>query len=173
MNLHLGCGKVRIPGYVNVDCLCSDSVDVLADIRQLPFANGSVETIYMCSVLEHLSRSEWRPVLSKCYDLLCSGGVLYVSAPDFEIIAQRYLETYDLDELLGLLRISCDRHGMIFDNIILASALMDLGFYRIAKYNWHSFIVGELGIDDFSQAYLPHMDKKNGTLMMLNVKAVK
>ena len=28
-------------------------------------------------------------------------------------------------------------------------------------------------IDDYSQAYIPHMDKDNGTLMSLNVEAIK
>jgi hypothetical protein len=27
--------------------------------------------------------------------------------------------------------------------------------------------------DDHSQAYLPHMDKENGTLISLNIEAVK
>ena len=28
-------------------------------------------------------------------------------------------------------------------------------------------------VDDFSQAYIPHMDKENGILISLNVKCVK
>lgn len=28
-------------------------------------------------------------------------------------------------------------------------------------------------VDDFSQAYLPHMDKENGILMSLNIEAIK
>jgi hypothetical protein len=28
-------------------------------------------------------------------------------------------------------------------------------------------------MDDYSQSYLPHMDKENGTLMSLNLEAVK
>ncbi len=44
-------------------------------------------------------------------------------------------------------------------------------FYDIQEWDWRSVEHGK--IDDYSQAYLPHMDKENGTLISLNVECVK
>ena len=60
---------------------------------------------------------------------------------------------------------------MIFDFAVLKGGLEAAGFTDIRRYDWRQTEIGELGIDDFSQAYLPHMDKDNGRLMMLNVEA--
>ena len=173
--LHLGCGGKIIPGYVNIDILDAPGVDAVCDIRALPFDDGSVDLIYACSVVEHLSRGEWRAVLAHWRDKLAPGGILRLSVPDFEAACQRYGETGDMEELLGLLiggqKDAYDRHGMIFDFAVLKGGLEAAGFTDIRRYDWRQTEIGELGIDDFSQAYLPHMDKDNGRLMMLNVEA--
>ena len=46
-----------------------------------------------------------------------------------------------------------------------------MGFERVARYDWRDTEHAE--IDDYSQAYVPHMDKENGTLVSLNVQAYK
>ena len=55
----------------------------------------------------------------------------------------------------------------------MVEALKELGFKDIHRYDWKEFDTGKLGVDDYSQAYLPHMDKENGTLMVLNICATK
>ena len=62
---------------------------------------------------------------------------------------------------------------MIFDFDTLAKGLREVGFENVRRYDWRKTELGELGIDDFSQAYLPHMDKDHGRLMMLNVEATR
>ena len=62
---------------------------------------------------------------------------------------------------------------MVFDYSSLAEGLMEAGFWIPKRYDWRDTDVGIWGIDDYSQAYLPHMDKENGTLMSLNVEAIK
>jgi hypothetical protein len=49
--------------------------------------------------------------------------------------------------------------------------LKTIGFDKIYKYDWRN--TEHSDIDDFSQCYLPHMDKENGKLMSLNVEAIK
>ncbi|HAI38830.1 MAG TPA: methyltransferase, partial [Maribacter sp.] len=39
------------------------------------------------------------------------------------------------------------------------------------KYDWRQ--TEHAKFDDHSQAYIPHMDKENGTLISLNIEAVK
>ena len=62
---------------------------------------------------------------------------------------------------------------MVFDFATLAEGLEAVGFRNVRRYDWRETDVGKLGIDDYSQAYLPHMDKESGRLMMLNVEADK
>jgi len=82
-----------------------------------------------------------------------------------------------MDYLLGLIvggqRDPYDRHGMVFTHQTLTCGLLMAGFSKVVDYDWKTTIVGSLGIDDYSQAYLPHMDKINGRLMVLNLEAVK
>jgi hypothetical protein len=62
---------------------------------------------------------------------------------------------------------------MIFDFATLARGLEQAGFGDVRRYDWRQTDIGKAGIDDYSQAYLPHMAKDTGRLMMLNVEAVR
>ena len=177
IKLHLGSGSVKIPGYLNIDITSYPEVDYVADVRNLPFEDKSVDFIYAAAILEHISRSEWKSVLLHWYNKLCTGGQLRVSVPDFEAICEWYIEHKKLDGLYGLVvggqRDKYDYHGMIFDFNTLSDGLKEVGFSDIKRYDWKKTELYDLGIDDFSQAYLPYMNKKTGKLMMLNVIATK
>ena len=177
IRLHLGCGRRILPGYVNVDVQPHAGVDVLADIARLPFGAESVDLIYSCAVIEHFGRRQWRGVLAHWYATLKAGGVLRLSTADFEAAVQQYLHAGNVEELLGLIvggqKDRWDRHGMIFDFKTLAAGLNAVGFGHVRRYDWRQTDLGQFGLDDYSQAYLPHMDKDHGRLMMLNVVAEK
>lgn len=177
IKLHLGCGKIRLPGYANVDIQASSSVDVVADLRLLPWADGTIDLIYSCSAIEHFGRREWVGVIKEWARTLKPGGKLRLSTADFDAAVARYQETENLQELLGLLiggqKDEYDWHGMIFNFAELSKGLLEAGFHDITRYRWQETDIGKLGIDDYSQAYLPHMDKQNGRLMMLNVEATR
>ena len=51
------------------------------------------------------------------------------------------------------------------------SDLESLGFAEVKTWDWKNS--EHSSYDDFSQAYLPHMDKENGVLMSLNIQAKK
>ena len=54
MKINLGCGKWPLKGYVNIDNIKGDGVDIVADIMELPFDDESVEEIIGIDVLEHI-----------------------------------------------------------------------------------------------------------------------
>ena len=175
--LHLGCGKRRIPGYTNVDINQSDSVDLVCDISNLPYCENSVDMIYSCAVIEHFSRNKWKEVLSHWHSLLVPGGMLRISTADFESVCKEYFENKNIEDLLGLVvggqRDTYDFHGMVFDYEYLKKGLEECGFRTIRRYCREDTDLAEMGIDDYSQAYLPHMDMQNGRLMMLNIEEIK
>lgn len=177
--LHLGCGRVQIPGFFHVDMLESEHVDHVGSIDMLDFVPGeTVELIYASHVLEHFGRWEYKQVLAEWWRVLRPGGVLRLAVPDFAMCAKLYYEKGLQDGLSGLVGLICggqrhvlDTHRMVFDEALLTSALREVGFTAVRRWDWRQ--TEHAHIDDYSQAYLPHMDKENGTLMSLNLEAIK
>ena len=56
MKLYFGCGKHRVEGFVGVDKLRMETVDVVQDMNVLPypFRDNSVEEVLLINILEHL-----------------------------------------------------------------------------------------------------------------------
>lgn len=175
--LHLGCGNIRIPGFLNIDIQPGPSVDLVADLKELPLEPNRASLVYASSVLEHFGRDEWSALIEYWSTFLVPGGVMRLSVPDFEAVIARYQEHANLEELLGLLvggqKDDYDWHGMIFDFATIRSGMEHAGLTNVCRYDWRDSDVGTLAIDDFSQAYLPHMEKETGRLMMLNVEGTK
>ena len=178
MKLHLGCGKRFIEGFIHVDLQKLPHIDYHTSVDDLNFAaDNSVDLIYVSHVLEHFGRHEYKNVLKEWYRVLKPSGILRVSVPDFDAVVKYYTEKEaNLHRLLGFLvggqKIGeHDYHHMVFNQKILQEALEETGFTNVRKYNWRE--TEHSHIDDFSQAYLPHMDKENGMLMSLNLEAEK
>jgi hypothetical protein len=49
--------------------------------------------------------------------------------------------------------------------------LNSVGFVDVRRYDWRD--TEHAHVDDYSQAYVPHMDKENGILISLNVECRK
>ena len=62
-------------------------------------------------------------------------------------------------------------HKTVYDFNDLKQVLENNKFNNIKKWDWR--LVDHGSIDDYSQAYLPHMDKDCGTLISLNVECNK
>ncbi|WP_339149686.1 MULTISPECIES: methyltransferase domain-containing protein [unclassified Sutcliffiella] len=175
MKLHLGCGEKYLHGFKHVDILPFDHVDYKTDINNLSIFNDStVSEIYACHVLEHIKRADIQNVLKEWYRVLEVNGILRLAVPNFEAIVQEYLQNNNLSKLQGLLyggqNYEYNFHYIAFDFNSIKSLLEDVGFKLIERYDWREFL--PLGFDDYSRAYLPHMDQK-GRLMSLNVIAYK
>lgn len=176
VKLHLGCGNKKIKDYINIDIRKEVNPDLIEDISKLEtFCENSVDIIYVSHVLEHFSRHEYKKVLSRWYDILKKDGILRISVPDFESINEYYNNTKDLSKLIGLLyggqNYKENYHYYVWDFKTLEKDLKSVNFKKVIKFNWRE--TEHFQVDDFSQSYLPHMDKINGKLMSLNVEAIK
>jgi predicted SAM-dependent methyltransferase len=91
LKLHLGCGNIRLPGYVNID-LYNPAADLRLDITDLSyFEDQSVDELFLKAVLEHLYTHEQRQALAEWYRVLRPGGRLILrSLPDFDAVIEAY-----------------------------------------------------------------------------------
>lgn len=92
VKLNLGCGNDYRKGYINVDRLSTEKVDVVhdLDVFPYPFKTGSVDKILMYDILEHLSDCE--RVVTECYRILKKGGILIIKVGHFSDSGAYYYE---------------------------------------------------------------------------------
>lgn len=100
VKLHLGCGTVYLPGYVNIDYPLDQQtsqhapqtpVDLYADITTLHYEPGSVEEVRLHHVFEHFDRPTALRLLVEWYDWLGEDGTLTIETPDFDRCVRAYL----------------------------------------------------------------------------------
>jgi hypothetical protein len=111
LRLHLGCGEVYLPGYINVDFPPSEhsvqqhsKADIFADLSQLHYASGTVDEIRLHHVFEHFERPVALRLLIDWYGWLKEGGQLMIETPDFHRCVQEYLRSQALGDQLRILR---------------------------------------------------------------------
>ena len=180
--LHLGCGRRFIPGFIHVDLDDFPHIDYRHDVRSLPmFPDNTVKLIYACHVLEYFDRVEVTDVLREWRRVLAPGGTLRVAVPDFAALVRVYQTHGQLDRLVGPLygRIAVNTpqgpavayHHTTYDYDSLRLVLEGAAFENVRRYDWRA--TEHSHVDDFSQAYVPHMDKDHGLLISLNAEADK
>jgi predicted SAM-dependent methyltransferase len=178
MKLHLGGGARFIPGFVHIDLADYPHIDHRHDVRSLPMiADGTAELVYASHVLEYFDRVEVLDVLTEWKRVLAPRGVLRLAVPDFEALAVVYARDHDLDGIIGPLfgrwqipgTGAVIHHRTVYDYASLKSVLESVGFENARRYDWRE--TTHTDYDDYSQAFMPHLDRAHGTLVSLNVEA--
>ena len=81
IRLNLGCGEQRIDGYIGID-IRDCGQEMIWDIRDgLPFPDGSVDEVYSCHFLEHLTDDESMDLLREIYRVLKPKGKTHHRLP--------------------------------------------------------------------------------------------
>lgn len=180
MKLHLGCANRNIPGFYHVDLSPYPHVDHVGNVGRLPFiANDMVSLIYCSHTLPYFSRYEIPHVLVEWYRVLKPGGILRLSVTDFKKMILVYAASGQKIEsvigpILGMWEPTPNEYicfKTLFDQNLLITVLEQAGFCNIRNWDWRT--TEHAHIDDFSQAYYPHMDKINGIMISLNVECSK
>lgn len=82
LKLNLGAGKSRIEGYLSVDSIPFEGLDVVTDLRkQWPWEDNTVSNIQMSHVLEHFTGDERVHIVNEMYRVLSPGGQAYIIVP--------------------------------------------------------------------------------------------
>lgn len=102
---HLGCGNIFLKDYLNINYwthLQKNTVYIDPGgvkgtylynydlINGIPAAPNSLEVVYHCHLLEHLSFEESVIFIKNSYDCLEAGGVLRILVPDLELWISNY-----------------------------------------------------------------------------------
>lgn len=83
LKIELGGGKIRKPGFINVDAF-NAAADLKTDLRRkLPFPSGSVTEIHSEHVFEHFSYPDpLANLLKECHRVLKPRAKMLLSVPD-------------------------------------------------------------------------------------------
>ena len=136
VRLHVGAGRERLEGWINVDIQDLPGVDVVADVTQgLDFAD--VEAIYAEHFLEHLPIDAAVDFLVECHRVLAPGRWLRLSTPNLEWV---WMTHYPMDrpaEAKARQAIVANRafhgwrHRFLWNRELLDKALAACGFDEV------------------------------------------
>jgi predicted SAM-dependent methyltransferase len=133
--LHLGCGKRKIEGSVNIDCNWSKATDYVGDIANLPCPPESVERIETYHVIEHIPHPIVEPMLKKWHRILRPGGVLVIECPNLDAAMRDYLSgnRERLLNIFGRQRFPGDAHLYGYSPDSLSEMLRQVGFDEVVQ----------------------------------------
>lgn len=89
--MNVGCGDDYKEEFINVDLYKAAKVDLVADIRALPYSDGLVDEIYASHVLEHFGKWEMHTLLTEWCRALKPQGKMTIIVPDLEWVVRNWL----------------------------------------------------------------------------------
>jgi SAM-dependent methyltransferase len=173
--LHVGCGMVNAPGFVNIDLLEAPHVHVVRPIDDLSvFPDACADMVYACHCLEHFGFRRTRDLLEEWVRVLRPGGLLRLAVPDFSVIARAYASGASLRELQSLLLGGQDYrlnfHAAVFDEALLSEAMTGVGIANIQR--WDARTTDHHDFTDESAITCPMGDGER-VLLSLNLEGRK
>jgi predicted SAM-dependent methyltransferase len=138
LRLHVGCGRARMAGWLNIDVQPLPGVDLVADVTQgLQVPDGAADVVFAEHFLEHLPLGEVPPFLTEVHRVLAPGGWVRLSTPNLEWVWSTHYRL-DLDperKRLAALAINRAFHGwrhqFLWNREMLEEALAACGFDEI------------------------------------------
>ena len=73
---------------------------------RLPFEPESVDVVYSCHMLEHLSKRQARIFLQEAYRVLKTSGVIRTVVPDLNFLVANYNKSGDASEFMNALHVT-------------------------------------------------------------------
>lgn len=179
VKINMGCGWRDFgDDWIHIDSGDYSHLDYHSITNLDFFENNSIDLIYASHVIEYFDREQVVDLLNEWKRVLKPTGTLRLAVPNFFEISKLYtINGYPVDKFVGLLygKMKMGKetiyHKTVYDYESLKNVLNSCGFQDVRHYDWRE--TEHANFDDHSQAYLPHMDKENGTLMSLNVECTK
>ena len=137
MRVNLGCGHMPLADYINVDTRELPGIDVVSDVKDMPFEKNSLAEIHSAHMLEHFPLEELRRVLLPYWvSLLRPGGRFTAIVPDADSMILAYVAGgMSFDELrevtFGLQEYIGDQHYTMFSQGSLSELLRAGGLAEV------------------------------------------
>ncbi|WP_152053992.1 class I SAM-dependent methyltransferase [Tautonia marina] len=150
VRLHLGCGGVRWPGFINVDMNPHDEsrsdssrngcvAEVFADMRCLNLGDASVEEIFTSHTVDHFTRWQAMDMFADWYRMIKPGGKVAMELADFNRCVlwlfhpSRRKRELARNQFYGNQwdRIDYETHRYVWSAGELKKALKEIGFSRV------------------------------------------
>ncbi len=136
--LHLGSGPQILPGWVNVDNVAYDGVNMVLDVtRGLPFRD--VRFIFAEHFIEHLSLTDTMYLLRECRRVLSDDGVLRLTTPNLDWVWQTHYRVTDVAHDAVRNCFDLNRafrawgHQFLYNEETLRGLLLDSGFTTVVR----------------------------------------
>jgi hypothetical protein len=85
LKLNLGCGRKKLPGFLNVDKEAACAPDQVVDLEVFPwpFADGSAERVVLSHVLEHLGAATevYLKIIQELYRVCAPDATIEIAVP--------------------------------------------------------------------------------------------
>lgn len=172
--IHLGCGDVVAPGYINVDLKSATHVHFVHDVTNLPFfKDNSADLVYACHVMEHFPFEQIKRILWEWRRVLKIGGTLRLSVPDFDKLLVIYRRSNNEVESIRQPLMGAEdgyfSHLLIFNLHFIKKLLEENGFENVRI--WNPAHVDDHDFQDWSSRGLVYGDSTYQ--ISLNVEADK
>jgi len=144
MKLDIGVKFNKKKGFKGVDINPGSLVDVVADVRDLPFPDDSVEEIHSDEMIEHLPHGlrggeiGFRKAFSEMFRVLKPKGRIELTTLDFKWICEEFLKADSVKrklELIGFMfgeqNFPGNYHNMMYDSEVLEVELKRTGFVDV------------------------------------------
>jgi len=131
LKLNIGAGGTELEGFTPVDR--SDGHEAYP----LEAEAESVDEIYASHILEHFGHQNVAEVLADWVSKLKPGGRIRIAVPNFQWIAEKYLEGVPIPSqgyVMGAHVDPNDHHGTIFDRESLTELMINAGLVRIGEW---------------------------------------
>lgn len=166
LNLHVGCGDVYYPGYINIDINENSIADLIAHAIYLPIKDNSVASIKAYHVIEHFDWVDIKFLFNEWYRVLSRGGEIIIEVPDLEKGLKELNKCKTLDEIVRNIQwiFGIDVQGMQHKSgvtfEIIRNLLHEAGFENITRKAPQTHLYGK-GLRVTCKKSVEEVSKKN------------
>ena len=139
--LHLGCGPLALPGWVNLDNLPYPGVDQVVDVTAgLPFED--VSFIFAEHFIEHIAYPDAANLMRECRRVLNDDGVLRLSTPNLDWVWMTHYRLPMNDSEAMQACFAMNRafrgwgHQFLYNDRTLRATLLDAGFANVTRVEY-------------------------------------
>lgn len=127
---YLGCGEFPMAGAVNVDVRALPGVDVVADVKKLPFKDGELQGIGSRNLIEHFGRHEIQDLVKEWARCVKKEGFVHVETVDMGKTMTKWKDIPEenlMDCLFGAQTYPENFHKMLMTEDILTRLFSEAG----------------------------------------------